>query len=100
MLKNGLQFLPGKESGLVSLFLRFMLLLLKVDFILEKQSCKKDVFRIRSPRYFEIVLTLLAEVITFPMQVFIVEVRIPGFEWSISRCAVNLKLTIFLALNK
>lgn len=46
------------------------------------------------------ILALAIEVIIFYMRVLIVEVRVFGFEWSIARLRVCLKLALFIDSNK
>lgn len=48
LLKKSLEFILSKKVDFILLFLIFMLLSSKIDPILEKQSCKKDVFRVYS----------------------------------------------------
>lgn len=43
LLKKGFEFVLEKKNSPISFFLGLILLLSKVDLILEKQSCKNDV---------------------------------------------------------
>lgn len=95
--KKSLEFVPGERGGPILFFL-YLVLPLKVDSISKKQGCKKDAFRAHGPSYFELVLALSTELITFPMQVFIIEVKVSSFKGSIARCEVCLAIS--LALEK
>lgn len=57
-----------------------MLLLIKVDPIAEKQSCKKDVFRACGTGYIKIILILLIEVIVLYIQVSIIDLKVLTLE--------------------
>lgn len=54
----------------------FVLFLVKKDFIIKEKDCKKYIFLAIGFSYFKIFFILLAKIITFHIQVFIILIRI------------------------
>lgn len=98
LIKKSLKFVPNRREGTIAFNLSFVLLLAKVDPIPEEQDCKRDVLVARGTGCIKIVFALLTEVIIFYMQVFLVQIRVPGLKNSILEGDVYL--IMFLAFNK
>lgn len=64
------KFVLSKKSGFITYNPGFILLLVEVEFILEKWDYKKDVFIPFNFSGFEIVFASSTEVVTFYLQVF------------------------------
>lgn len=85
LIKKDLEFVLSKEDSLVALNLDLVLLLakvdsiLKVDFIPEKQGCKKNILMAHGIGHIKIILVLSTKVIIFHIQAFIIQVGIPSF---------------------
>lgn len=80
LLKKGLEFDSNRKNGLIIFLLYFILLLSKINPISKEQNCKKNAFRVYDLNNFEIVFRLLAEIIIFYMQMFIIKIGILGFK--------------------
>ena len=100
LLKEGLQFVPSREDGIVAFNLCFVLLPAEINPILEEWGREGDAFVARGSGRVKMVLTLSTEVIALHMQAPIVKVRISGFEGAIVGCSTCLELTMLLAFNK
>lgn len=100
MLKKNLKFVLNRGDDTITFNLCFILLIMEVDLIAEKQSNKKIAFRVRGISYIEIILELLTKIVTFYMQVFIIQVGIPGLIKVIVSYKIYLKPAIFLVFNK
>lgn len=61
--KKGLEFVPNIENSIIVFNLSFVLLLIEVDPIIEKQSCKKNTFRTNGIGIVKIVFVLLTKVV-------------------------------------
>lgn len=64
LLKKSLKFVLNKKSGLVTLNFDLILLLVKVDPILEKQSYKRDALLACSISYIKMILVLSKKVVS------------------------------------
>ena len=100
LLEESLEFGLSKRDGIVIFNLGFVLLPTEINSILEKQSCKRDIFVAYGSSHVEIILILLREVIVLYMQAFIVKVRVLSLEKAIAGCGTCLELAMFLAFNK
>ena len=100
LLEEGLEFLLSREDGIIAFNLRYMLLLVEVNPISEKQGHKRDVFIAHGFGHVEIILTLLTKIIALYMQAFIVKIEIASLGGAIAGCGTCLKLAMFLAFNK
>lgn len=100
LLKKIFKFVLGKRVSLILFLLYFILLSLKVYFVLKKKSYKNNAFRFFGTSYLNIVLVLLIKIVIFYIQVFIVEVEVSAFKWSIIRYNAYFKLAILLILDK
>lgn len=78
----------------------FILLLVKVDLVLKKQSIERDKLVAFGSNHVKVVFTLLTKVLALYIQTLIVQIRVLGIESFFLGCKVWLKLTILLALNK
>lgn len=67
--EKNLKFVPSKGKSLVICNLSLMLLLAKVNPILEEKGCKRDAFMTLDSSDFEIVLVLPTEIIIFYIEV-------------------------------
>lgn len=56
--EKSLEFVLSKESNIVAFNLNLVLLSLKIDSILEKQSCKRDALVAYSTSHIKIILAL------------------------------------------
>lgn len=63
LAKKNLKFVLNKRNGTVVFNLGFVLLLVKIDLILEKQDCKKDVLEIYKIGCVEMIFGLLTKVV-------------------------------------
>lgn len=63
MLKKSFEFDSSRRDNTVALNLSFILLSAKVDFIIEKEKCKKDAFKIGGIGHIKIIFALPVEVI-------------------------------------
>lgn len=72
MLEKGLKFVLNRRDGIIVFNLSFILLLAKVDLIIEQQGCKENALVICSTGRIEMIFALLIKVITFYMQAFII----------------------------
>lgn len=72
LLKKDFEFVLTKKDGTIVFSLSLMLLLVKIDFISEKQDCKRDVLKIYSIGYIEIVFALLTKVIALYIEAIII----------------------------
>lgn len=63
--EKGLKFILWKKSGFVLVGIGFMLLLIEVNLIPEKQNCKKNAFVAFGSSDFKIVFTLSTKIILF-----------------------------------
>ena len=97
---NGLAFVPSKRDGILTSNQSFVLLLMEINLISEKQRCKRDMFVACSSSCVEITLILLTEIITLNTQAFIVKVKVLGLEQAIAKCNTCLKLAKIPAFNK
>lgn len=89
MKKSLKLFLTWNRNSLI-FDLVFMQLPTKKDSILKKRGCKKYAFIVFNFSYFKIVLTLLTKVITFYIEVPIVQVWIFCFERPIQNIFLRL----------
>lgn len=78
--KKSFEFFLNNENYIITFYLSFMLLLIKVDLIVEKQSRKKDGFGACSTGYIKIILILLIEIIVLHMQILIIDVKVLALE--------------------
>lgn len=65
MLKKILKFVLSNKDGIIIFNLSFILLLVEVDLILEKQSYQRNAFVICGIDYIKIVLILSTKLIIF-----------------------------------
>lgn len=72
MLKKNFEFDSSRRDNTVALNLSFILLPAEVDFIIEKQNCKKDAFKIGGIGYVKIIFVLPVEVIILNIWLFII----------------------------
>lgn len=68
-LKKDLKFVSCRRVSLVKFHLGLMLLVTKVDSILEEQNCKRNAFLAFCSSRFETVPVLLTEIVAFHEQV-------------------------------
>lgn len=61
--KKKSEFIPKMKDGTITFNLSFMLLLVEINPIPKKQSCKKDVLVTCGLKHIEIILTLLTKII-------------------------------------
>lgn len=78
-----LEFFSRQGDNLVTFSPGFLLLSRIKNTILKKIRCKRYVSVVFGPSGLKIVFILLTEVIALYVQIFIIEVRVPGFERSI-----------------
>lgn len=98
--EKNFKFISSRENSIITFNLSFVLLLVKVDLILKKKSCKENVFMACSTSCVKIIFTLLTKIIAFYIQAFILQVEIFDFEKASAKCKDCLKLVILLALDK
>lgn len=98
LLEKSLKFVLSKKDGIVIFNLGLILLLVKVDSILEKQGCKKNALRAHVIGYVKIVLALLTKVVVLNIKGTIAQVGILGLESPIPECKVWFD--VFLVFNK
>lgn len=98
LLEKDFKLIVNKKNNTIIFNSSFILLLIEVDFVLEKQSYKKDTFMITSIRHVKIVLILVIKIIAFHILALIIQVRVLGYKKSILKCKICL--AIFLAFNK
>lgn len=96
--KKRLKFVLSKRDNIIIFNISFILLPAKIDLILEKQSCKKNILKTCGTGYIKIVFTFLTKVIAFNIWVTIVQIAVLGLQDSISICKVCFAM--FLAFNK
>lgn len=65
LLEKGIEFVLNKRNSINVFNLSFVLLLIEVDFILEEQSCKRDILMTCDTSYIKIIFVLLTKVIAF-----------------------------------
>lgn len=65
LLKKSFEFILNKKIGFVLFFLHFMLLLSRIDSILEEQGYKKYLFEVYTSSHFKIIFTLLTKILIF-----------------------------------
>lgn len=87
-------------DGFVLFFLYFILLIIKVNLILKKQSSKNYAFIICNINYLKIVLVLLIKIIILYMQVFIIDIKISGLKKFIIKYSTCFKIIMLLVLDK
>ena len=63
--KKSLEFALNKKDDTIIFNLNFVLLLVKVNPVLKKQNCKKDVLIACNSSYIQIVFILLIKVVAF-----------------------------------
>lgn len=80
LLKKNIEFVSSKRDDIVAFELGLVLLLAEIDFIIEKESCKKDILRAYCTGCVKIVLALLTEVIALYVEAIIVQIIILGFQ--------------------
>lgn len=100
MPKKDFEFFSSNRNSIVVLHLSFVLIPVKADSILKKQSHKKDIFKAYNISYIEIIFILLIEIVTLYIQVPIIESRVFSLEKAIARYKVCLQLAMLLALDK
>ena len=100
LLEKGLEFVLSRRNSIIVFNLSFILLLVKINPVLEKQSCKNDAFVVRTFGRVKIILTLLIKVIVLYMRVSMIKVGVLHLEEAIARYNSCLKLAMFLAFNK
>lgn len=98
MPEKSFEFILIKKENTVAFNLSFVLLLAKIDFILEEQNSKENAFRARSIGCLEKILTLLTKIISLYIQDFIVYIEVMSFIGSLSKGGICF--ATFLALNK
>lgn len=96
--EKGFKLIVNRKNNTIIFNSSFILLLIEVDFILEKQSYKKDTFMITSIRHVKIVFILVIKIIAFHILALIIQVQVLGYKKSILKCKICL--AIFLAFNK
>lgn len=67
LLEKNFKFILSRRTNIITFNLSFILLLAKVNSILEKQSCKKDEFETYNISYLKIIFILLIKKIVFYM---------------------------------
>lgn len=85
LLEESLEFVSFEKNNPVLLNYSFVLLAVEIDSILEKQSCKKDVFMVHGIGHVKIILILSAKVITLYMQACIIQVGVLGLKKTITK---------------
>lgn len=70
LLKKNCKFVVSKKNGFVSFNWDYLLLLAKIDFIIEKQNCKKNALIIYSTENIKMILLPLIEVVSIYLQIF------------------------------
>lgn len=89
LLEKNFELFPSSRNGTITFHVSYMLLPAKVDLILEKQGCKKNLFGAYSINYIKKILAFSTEVVIFYMWVLIVEVKVSGFTEIIAEYGVN-----------
>lgn len=72
LLKKSYEFVLNKKDGFIAFNLGFVLLLAKINSILEKQSYKKNLLMACDTSCVKMILTLLKKIITLYMQASII----------------------------
>lgn len=72
LLEKNFKFISSKRNCTFVFYLSFMLLLAKINLVLENWNRNKDAFMTCIISYVEIILTLLTEIIAFYIWVFLV----------------------------
>lgn len=70
--KKNLEFVLSKKGNFITLTLGYILLLVEINFILEKQSCKRNMLRLCNTGYVKIVFIILTEVIVLYIKTTII----------------------------
>lgn len=83
LLKKGLEFALYRRNSIVAFDMSFVLLSIEIDYILEKQSCKKDALMFHSSGYVKMVFTLLIKVVALHIFTTIIIVRVSSLERAI-----------------
>lgn len=63
--KKSLKFVLSREGSSVAFNINLILLPVKIDFVIEEQSRKRDIFRPCGIGYVKIILVLLSKVVLF-----------------------------------
>lgn len=71
-----LKLISNKKNKTIVFNLSLVLLLVEIDSIIKKCSCKEHIFIAYSIDHIEMIFALLIEVIAFYMQAFIIQVQI------------------------
>lgn len=86
--EKSFEFVPTKESSTIAIKLNLVLLAVKIDLVLKKQSRQGHALRARSTGRIQIIFALPTKVVVFYMGTSIIQVDIPGLESSISGSGV------------
>lgn len=65
LLEKGLEFVLNKRNNIVTFDLSFILLLIEINCVAEKQNRKKNAFKTRGTGYIKIILAFLTEIVAF-----------------------------------
>lgn len=98
MLEKGFEFVLNKEGNIIAFDLSLVLLLVEIDFVAEKRSYKKHVFKAYGTNHVEMIFVLLIEVVILYICTLVVQIRVLSFEKSILKSEVCL--AILIVLNK
>lgn len=83
LLKKGLEFVLSKRDGTVAFNLSFVLLLVEVTLILEKQVYKKDALKTCDIGRVKIIFLISTKIVAFHIRATIVHIRVLGLKSSI-----------------
>ena len=98
LTEKKLEFVPSKRGGPVVFNLGLVLLLAKVNLILEKQSYKENGLVVRGTGRVKMILAQLTKVVAFHVGATIVQVGVPDLSSHIPKGEVCF--IIFLVFNK
>lgn len=65
LLEKNFKSVLNRKDSIVTFYLSFVLLLLKIGPLFKEQNCKQNVFRTYSIGNIKIIIALLVEIITF-----------------------------------
>lgn len=78
LVKKSFEFISSRRDSTITLNLRLVLILIKVDPISKEQNYKKNILETRGTGHIEMVLILLTEVVALYMGATIVQVEVPS----------------------
>ena len=100
LVEESLKFILSKQSAIVIFNLSFILLLAKIDLILEEQSNKKATLIVCSFGRIKMLFELAIKVVALYMQTLIIQIRVLSLKDFFAKYRVCLKLVMIFALEK